>query len=84
MTAQKQPAKTAAYTDAQLKKGRAARLEGKSWTKVAKAAGVKSEAYFSRVLRERFPELANAAPAPAKATAKPTARKPARKTAAKK
>lgn len=49
--------KPASYTDAQLKKGRAARLDGKPWTKVAAAAGVKAESHFSRILRERFPEL---------------------------
>lgn len=66
------------YSDKQLAKGREARLAGQSWIEVAKAAGVKSDGYFSRVLREHFPELA-AKPAPAKAKAKP-----AKKSATKK
>lgn len=81
MTAQKQPDKTNGYTPEQLANGKKAREQGASWTKVAEAAGVKSEAYFSRVLRERYPDLAKAAPAPAKSAAKKaTARK---RTAAK-
>lgn len=73
-----------AYTAKQLQAGREARLEGLSWAKVAEKAGVKSESYFSRVLRERFPELAEkpkpAQKAPAKTAAKkPTARKRATK-----
>lgn len=74
MTA-KTPSPRPGYSDEQLQKGRAARLDGASWTKVAETAGVKSENYFSRVLRERFPELA-VKPAPAK-EAEP--KKPAKK-----
>jgi len=71
----------AGYTDEQLAKGKAAREAGGSWTKVAEAAGVKPENYFSRVLRERFPELAAPVKKPAPAKDKPAAKKPARRAA---
>lgn len=46
------------YTPEQLATGREARLAGASWPKVAEAAGVKSDGYFSRVLRATFADLA--------------------------
>jgi hypothetical protein len=46
------------YTAEQLAAGREARLAGMSWPKVAEAAGVKSDGYFSRVLRATFADLA--------------------------
>lgn len=84
MSTKKQPAKSSTgYTDEQLAKGKKARAEGASWQAVAAAAGAKSESYFSRVLRERFPELA--APAKPAPDAKPAAKKrTTRKVAAKK
>jgi hypothetical protein len=39
------------YTDAQIKKGLAAKKAGKTNAEVAKTAGVKSPAYFSKVLK---------------------------------
>lgn len=39
------------YTDEQIKAGLAARKQGKTNVEVAKAAGVKSPAYFSKVLK---------------------------------
>jgi hypothetical protein len=41
------------YTEEQIKKGAAARKAGKSNAEVAKAAGVKSPAYFTAVLKAR-------------------------------
>ena len=72
-TAKKAPAKPAGYTDKQLAAGKAARGAGASWTKVAEAAGVKAENHFSRVLRDRFPELTAPVEKPAKAKQAPPA-----------
>jgi hypothetical protein len=51
-----QPARSGAtgprYTEAQLKKGLTAKKAGKSNAEVAKIAGVKSPAYFSKVLQD--------------------------------
>jgi hypothetical protein len=73
------------YTPEQLKKGKEARLEGKSWVEVAKAAGVKSDGHFSRVLRAEFPGLNDLKPgeraseaAMRKATAKKQPTRPAK------
>lgn len=80
----KKAGKPAGYAEQQIKKGRAARLAGASWTKVAEAAGVKSEAYFSRVLRDRFPELNAPVKNPAESVPAATAKPPAKRRAAKK
>lgn len=45
------------YTYEQLQAGLKARKAGKSWSEVAKVAGVRASFYFSNVLRWYYPEV---------------------------